>query len=402
MNDLLIFTLLFVAIATGWYLGRRSSVTPAAGFELPGQTRREFRVRLEDHAGGAIDSFIGALEVNSETFETHVELGNLLRRKGEVDGATRVHQNLLTRPGLPSPQLHLAYLELARDYISAGLLDRAEALLLDLVGESPQQRRVSQRHLLEIYQSERDWPRAIEVARGLLPLQAAGGASPEDKTVERGQDVGIMISHYCCELAAEKSRAGERHQARALLREALAQDDQCVRASLMLGELEADSGHYRKAIKALRAVGRQDPDFLPETIALLRKCHGELGDERGFRDYFEASLERAPTASLVLARAEYLLETEGSETAGEFLSGQLAERPSLRGLSRLISLHLQSSEGKAREDLDLLQVLVSRLISERPAYRCTHCGFSGRHLHWLCPGCKYWGTVKLAHGPTAE
>jgi lipopolysaccharide biosynthesis regulator YciM len=103
-----------------------------------------------------------------------------------------------------------------------------------------------------------------------------------------------------------------------------------------------------------------------------------------------------------MAVAEDMVQAEGSEAAGQFLTEELARRPSLRGLARLISLQLETSNDKEREDLGLLQVLVNRLIAERPLYRCTHCGFSGRHLHWSCPGCKHWGTVKSIRGSAAE
>ena len=169
MNDLGIFFLLFLAIAIGWLLGRRSSTAPVNSPALPSQYYKGLNDILDGRPDGAIDSFINALEVNTETLETHIALGNLLRKKGEVERAIRIHQNLLARPSLPRSQVHQAHLELARDYISAGLLDRAERLLLDLVDESPEQRRTAHLHLLEIYQSERDWLRAIEVASELLP-----------------------------------------------------------------------------------------------------------------------------------------------------------------------------------------------------------------------------------------
>jgi lipopolysaccharide biosynthesis regulator YciM len=403
VNDLLIFVLLFAAIAIGWWLGRRGAATVASSPELPGQYYKGLNYILEDRPDGAIDAFINALEVNSETLETHIALGNLLRKKGEVDRAIRIHQNLLARPSLPRAQVHLAHLELARDYVSAGLLDRAERLLLDLVEESPAQRRTSQRHLLEIYQSEREWSRAIDIAKDLLPRKSLLGGGGDGVTrADHGQAIPVIMSHSYCELAAEKIDAGEVQTARALLQDALAQDRNCVRASLMLGQLECDSGEYKKAIKALRNVRQQDPDFVPETIACLREASRELGEERTLKTYLQETLDSVPSASLVLALAEHILETEGGDASEEFLSRQLAERPSLRGLSRLISLQIEYSEGKAREDLGLLQVLVSRLMSERPAYRCEHCGFAGRHLHWHCPGCKYWGTMKTIRGATGE
>ena len=399
MNDLLVFGLLFVAIAIGWYLGRRSAPRTVAGSDLPSQYYKGLNYLLDGRPDGAIDSFINALEVNSETLETHIALGNLLRKKGEVDRAIRIHQNLLARPSLPRAQVHQAHLELARDYISAGLLDRAERLLLDLVQESPEQRRSSLRHLLEIYQSEREWSRAIEIANALLPRKTLlGGQSGPD----RGQPVSVALAHYYCELACEKRDAGDLPAARKLLQQALAQDKQCVRASILLGEVECESGQYKQAVKALRRVRQQDPEYVPETISILRRCYAELNDDKSLKAYLQDCLGSDPTAPLVLAIAEDMRQSEGNEAAGDFLSAQLADRPSLRGLARLISLQLDATESPARENLSLLQVLVERLIAERPAYRCGHCGFAGQQLHWFCPGCKHWGTMKTIRGTRVE
>jgi len=399
VNDLLVFGLLFAAIAIGWYLGRRSVPRAVAGSDLPSQYYKGLNYLLDGRPDGAIDSFINALEVNSETLETHIALGNLLRKKGEVDRAIRIHQNLLARPSLPRAQVHQAHLELARDYISAGLLDRAERLLLDLVQESPEQRRASLRHLLEIYQSEREWSRAIEIANALLPRKTLlGGQSDPD----RGQSVSVALAHYYCELACEKRDAGDLPAARKLLQQALAQDKQCVRASILLGEVECETGQYKQAVKALRRVRQQDPEYVPETISILRRCYAELNDDKSLKSYLQDCLGSDPTAPLVLAIAEDMRQSEGNEVAGDFLSAQLADRPSLRGLARLISLQLDATESPAKENLSLLQVLVERLIAERPSYRCGHCGFAGQQLHWFCPGCKHWGTVKTIRGTRVE
>jgi lipopolysaccharide biosynthesis regulator YciM len=395
VNDLLIFLLLFSAVGIGWLLGRRSVSAAANKADSSRDYYQGLNYLLDGRPDGTADSFIDGLEVNSETLETHLSMGNLLRKRGEVDRAIRVHQNLLGRPSLPRSQVHLAHLELARDYISAGLLDRAEGLLLALVDESAEQRVVACRHLLEIYQSEREWQRAIDVAESMLPKKKLLlGSSLSEGQGQGGQQVGVALPHYYCELAEEKILAGEVQIARSLLDKALVWDKQCVRASLMLGEVEYKVGHYPQAIKALRRVKRQDPDYLPETVVLLRQCYQQIDDEKSLKIYLEECFGSDPSPNLLLAVAEDICETGGKESAAEFLSGQLADQPSLRGLAKLINLQLDFTDGPGRDNLGLLQVLVNRLISERPIYRCGHCGFSGRQLHWFCPGCKYWGTLK--------
>ncbi|MEQ9464653.1 MAG: lipopolysaccharide assembly protein LapB [Haliea sp.] len=396
MNDLLVFLLLFVAIGIGWWLGRRS--VHIATTDLPGQYYKGLNYLLDGRPDGAVDAFINALEVNTETLETHIALGNLLRKRGEVDRAIRIHQNLLARPSLPRQQVHQAHLELARDYISAGLFDRAERLLLDLVKDSPEQRRASQRHLLEIFQSQREWANAIEVATALLPRKSLLSQTGPVPLGANRQPVAVALAHYHCELAAELLKQGSVQSARKELQQALLHDRLCVRASLMLGELECQTGNHRQAIKALRKVGQQDPDYIPETIPTLQEAYRALGEEHTLREYLEECLQANPAAPLVLAVADDIRDSTGVEASATFLSEQLAKYPSLRGLSRLIALQMGNTEGQIRDNLSLLARLVERLLAERPTYRCSHCGFAGRQLHWFCPGCKHWGTVKSIRG----
>jgi len=357
---------------------------------------------LDGRPDGAIDAFVTALEVNSETLETHIALGNVLRKKGEVDRAIRIHQNLLARPSLPRRQVHQAHLELARDYISAGLLDRAERLLLDLVDESQELGRTARRYLLEIYQSEREWKSAVEVALKLLPKKSLLGGSSPDTSGEAGQDVSVVLAHYYCEIAAGKMARGKLQQAHKLLQQALSVDKQCVRASIMMGDVEFRSGHHKLAIKALRKVREQNPGYIPESVSLLRQCYRELNDEGALKVYLEECLDTYPGTTLVLAVADDIREAQGDEDAGEFLSRQLARQPSLRGLARLMNLQVEHAEGEERDKLGLLAGLVNRLVADRNAYRCGSCGFAGKHLHWFCPGCKTWGTMKTIRDTGSE
>lgn len=417
MNDALVFLLLFIAVACGWLLGRRSTRSAAASTSiLPGQYYRGLNYLLDGRPDGAVDQFIGALEVNSETLETHIALGNALRRRGEVDRAIRIHENLLARSDLPPAQMHLAHLELARDYISAGLLDRAERLLLDLLEQSEDQRDVGRLHLIEIFRSEREWDKAIDMARALLPrkslLRSAASAQLP------GQAVYRQLAHFHCEKAQALLQTGDTAAARGELQRALDTDAGCVRASLMLGELEGDEGEYRKAIRALRNVTEQDPDYLPEALPALRRCYQALGEEQVLSDFLRQSLERNPSTPLVIAVADDLLQQQGPDAAQAFLAGRLADVPSLRGLLRLIRLQGAAADqaperaadgddslgdtSPATTTLRMLASLLDRLIEERPVYRCDHCGFAAKHLLWFCPGCKYWGMFKTIRNIESE
>lgn len=390
--------LVFSAIAIGWLLGR-NSITRAIDqpARLHQQYNKGLNYLLNDKPDGALDSFIDALEVNSETLETHIAVGNLMRRKGEVERAIRIHQNLLARPGLPRTHLHQAHLELARDFISAGLLDRAERLLEDLIREAPELHDIATRHLLEIYQDEKEWQTAIDAAQQLLakkPLLKSVRA--EDKAIR------TALSHYCCELAQLSLTKNDYYSARAQLKQALGYDRKCVRASLIQAQIEYRTGHLSLAVKCLRRVREQDPAFIPETVELLKRCYQRMDNQVGFHNYLLEILDDYPSATILLSLVEDIQLRQGDVAAAEFIGQQLKCRPSLRGLSKLVELHIANSHGAARENLSILQLLVTQLVQGKPRYQCQHCGFSGKRLHWLCPGCKHWGQVKLIRGAEGD
>lgn len=398
--NLWLLLLLVLAIGIGWLLGRRGGVTIGQASDtnaMPSQYYKGLNYLLNDHPDSALDSFIEALEVNSETLETHIAVGNLMRRKGEVDRAIRIHQNLLSRPSLPREHLHQAHLELARDFIAAGLLDRAERLLEELLNEAPELRSVAMRHLLEVFQDEREWQQAIDTAKQIQPKKSLLKPNSTDDPV-----IAVALSHYSCEQACESLKRNDYLAARTQLKQALNYDKDCVRASLMLGELELDTGHLQQSVKALKKIRFQDPLFIPESVELLKRCYQQLADRDGFHQYLRECLLEQPSVSVVLSLAEDIQQCEGDDAAARFVGEELKKRPSLRGLEKLVELLLSTSSGASRENLSVLQLLISQLMASKPQYRCQSCGFSGRQLHWLCPGCKQWGQIKSIRGAEGD
>ncbi|MFT5693493.1 MAG: lipopolysaccharide biosynthesis regulator YciM [Oceanicoccus sp.] len=394
------FLLVFCAIAIGWWLGHRAGVN-ATKAQSEASFHPEYykglNYLLSDRPDGELDSFISSLEVTPETLETHISVGNLMRRKGEVDRAIRIHQNLLARPSLPREHLHRAHLELARDFVSAGLLDRAERLFEDLLVEAPELQKVARRHLLEIYQDEKEWEKAIEAAKLLRPKKSLLKASPpEDRSIV------VTLSHYCCELAELSIAAKDFPAARSHLRHALNCDPACVRASLLMAKIEYTTQHYDRAIKALRKVRNQDISLVTETLELLKLTYRQLEDDQAFFDYLADCLTVYPSITIVLVLVEDLQLRKGDGAAVEFLGAELKRRPSLRGLAKLVELHMTHSTGPAKNDLGLLQLLIQQLTSNKAQYQCQHCGFSGKHIHWLCPGCKEWGKIKPIRGAEGD
>ncbi len=388
MNELL-WLLLPVAAASGWVMARRSSERQQQKQcdDFSSAYFKGLNYLLNEQQDKAIEVFIRMAEVDNETVETHLALGNLFRRRGEVDRAIRIHQNLIARPTLSVEQRANSLLELAEDYMKAGLLDRAENLFRELVrmdafGEK------ALRNLLDIYEQEQDWEQAIETARQL-------------ERVYKADLDGVIAQHYC-ELAEQALEEGNTEQARQLLKDALKQHPGCVRASMLSARLAFQNTDYRSAIRDYKAVARQDIEYFPEVIEPLLACYERTGTMDDAIAYFREVVEHYHGISTVLALAELLRKEQGDEAALNFVVDTLRQRPSVRGLKWIIEQSLARSEGRARENLEILDGLISRLLEGKPVYKCRNCGFAGKVLHWQCPSCRQWNTVKPIHGLEGE
>src|SRR6202789_1143020 len=108
----------------------------------------------------ALDMFLKLMDANAITIETHFVLGSLYRRRGEVERAIRIHQNLLARDALAPEHREQALLALAQDYLRAGLLDRAEGLFQQ-VSEVPRLRASALDALRLVYERQHDWQQAL-------------------------------------------------------------------------------------------------------------------------------------------------------------------------------------------------------------------------------------------------
>ena len=380
----LFWLLLPVAAASGWYAARRSE---SPGRRLTPDYFRGLHYLLNDQPDRAIDVFIKVLEVDEETAETQLALGNLYRRRGEVDRAIRLHQNLVARPALTDELRMEAHLELAQDYLSAGVLDRAEDIYRELVRVKAH-RVEALRHLLEIYEQERDWEQARATA---IELAEATGT-----------EQGAVISQYLCERALQALTLGRQEQALDLLRSAREAYPACARASLHEGDILNSQGRLEPALAAYRRIEEQDADYLPEVIGRIQGCFEGLGQRDSARGYIERVLKRYGGMTEMLALADLIRQERGSSAAVHFMLDELAKRPTVRGFDRLLEFAADTASGVVPDHLEMMKGLLTQLMQDRPVYQCRHCGFAARSLHWQCPGCKHWNTVRLVRGVVGE
>jgi lipopolysaccharide biosynthesis regulator YciM len=379
----LFWLLLPLAAAASWFLARKGT-DRRRGAQVDRLRSTYFRglnYLLNEQQDKAIEVFLQIAEVDSDTVETQLALGNLFRRRGEVDRAIRVHQALVSRPTLSSEQKTQAMLELGEDFMRAGLLDRAETLFADLVGAGAPR---ALAHLVAIYQQERDWHKAIEHARRL-----------EEVT---GESHAREIAQFHCELAEQALARGDPHEARRQIDEAFAIEPGSVRALILSARIALDAGDAQTAARAYEQVVEQDIEFVPEVLQPMLSTLSSLGEAQRAENVLRSLIERYPGISPVLALTRLIEARDGIEAAAGFLADQLRRRPSVRGLGALIELEARRDGHRDGAALTLLGELARQLAEGHAVYRCTRCGFGARSYHWQCPGCKNWASVRPVHG----
>ena len=339
---------------------------------LPTSYFRGLNFLLNEQPDKAIEAFIEVVKVDPETVELHFALGSLFRRRGEYDRAIRMHQNLLERADLGPEQKIQALAELGQDYLKAGILDRAEEVFKKL--EHGPQAVQARRHLLQIFEQEKDWRRAIEMT----------------KQVETDPRA---LAQFLCELAASEAAQSRPDAARRHLDAALEANRKCVRASLLWGDLEKNSGNLDGAIEHWKRIESQDPAYLALVAQRLIEAYRDAGRAEEALTLLAGYLERYPSLDLLDTVFQQTLEAKGPQQAYALVRDELRRNPTLLGLDRLLEAQIVAAGSPdKRRDLELVRSLVHGHTRRLARYRCESCGFKARQFHWRCPGCGGWET----------
>ena len=365
----------------GWIAARvdikqliaESTALPAAYF-------KGLNFLISDQHDKAVEAFSEAVQANTDSLELHFALGSLFRRTGETDRAINMHLNLLDKKELTDNQRSAVKAELAQDYLKAGLYDRAEELFKGL--NDARYRQPALHALLEIYVREREWTRAIETATELERLS--------------GVSFRIQIAQYYCELAMNDIIAQKLDAARNQLHKALDANKNCVRANVLLGDLEASTVAHQAAISHWKRIEFQQPEYLGLIANKMLKSYRAEDQLKQGLAQLNAYLETYKLPSLMSALYEATLVEEGAEKAAKLARNELIRQPSLTTLDQLLQARAMADETKKQsnnQDIQLMQQTVRNAIGNRAAYHCDQCGFRAKQHHWQCPACNAWESL---------
>lgn len=377
--------LLFIAAALGYVFARYGDTEDED--ELPDQLSSDYlkglNYVLNEEPDRAVEVFTRMAELDGEALETHFALGSLFRKRGEVDRAIRVHQNLMARPGLSQAHRDQAEDALAEDYLSAGLFDRAENLFLKLC-DSDEYRVKALRRLIRVYEVTREWDRAIETQ---AELDRAGRGPGRQATR------GAHVAHYYCELAEQARQEQDIVRAREMLKQADGCRETTVRSLLARADLDADTGKHKEAVRRYQKVVKQAPDLLVDVVRRLFDCYRGLDDAAGFSKYLrrltDSDQRHIGAVAIAAVRDLEIDDPVALDALGRFVAAD-------ETLSRLIGIERvqRTPEPERTEILGEIRQALRAILAAKPGYHCTECGYSCLAPQWQCPGCRAWETVK--------
>ncbi|MDQ5889307.1 MAG: lipopolysaccharide assembly protein LapB [Neisseriaceae bacterium] len=342
---------------------------------LPSAYYKGLNFLLNDQEDQAIDVFVEIIKLNPDSVELNFALGSMFRRKGEIDRAILIHQKLLQRNDIAAELRLDAQYELALDYLKSGLLDRAEDGLKALQGG--RYARKASGHLLDIYQQEKQWEKAIAVANTLS---------------DANYSFQHEVAQFYCELALRDIANSQPDAARSHLEQALATHRKCARANIMLGEIDAAAGHYESAIVIWQRIEGQDPQYLSLVGTKILDAFRRLERPADGVQLLKSYLSTYPTLDLLDLIHQAVLEQEGEQVALEYVYSVLRANPSMLGLKTLADAESLLAPVERRKDLEVIRSLINENTRKLSMYHCTACGFRAKQYYWHCPGCSGWET----------
>ncbi|GLQ30122.1 tetratricopeptide repeat protein [Litoribrevibacter albus] len=386
MSDILIFAAVFISLAVGWGVGRYQGLFQLNNLTKPIQplSSKYFKglnYLINEEPDQAIHHFITMLEDDSESVDLQIILAKLFRKQGELDRAITVHQRLLARPDLSDEVRQKVHVELAQDYYSGGLHDRAEQLLLE--AHSHEESESVQELLFSLWEEQQEWQQVLDLAKGLKHL------SPK---------LSLRVVGACCKLSVSF-----KSDSYSYLNFAEKFQPDSVMLHYHFAEAHLQAGNSRKALKRLKRLITLDQAMAPVALPLLKQCFKGRGVWfNSYREVLEDWYQLNPSISIASELVQLIMVDEGKDAALIFLTEYLKIRPSIPGLVQLVDLHLKSDTQQDQATMKMFRNLCRQIIEERHKFQCQKCGYLANQMYWQCPNCRKWESIRPVFGLEAK
>lgn len=379
-STFLLAGLFLLLAAAGWALGRFGEREEQEGAPPPLNIDylKGLNFLLNEQTDQALEHFLRMVRVDDRTIETHFALGSLFRRRGEIDRAIRIHQNIIARPDLASEQRDQALYSLAKDYLRAGLLDRAESLFSRLAGGSRYQVEALEQ-LCRIYEQEHEWQKAIDSGQKLEVLS--------------GKSLALQIAHYYCELAEQSAAERDYAAARAYVKKAQSGRPRTLRGALTRAEIARETNDVKTALRLYHRVIDENTYLITEALPQLVEIYSRDGSMKQLERSLDTMLKKNPDMKTDVAYTAIVNNIGGIGVIDDCVADYMLSDPTLADFIDLQSTE-DAPEEERRSALTKVRSALSKLAAATPRYQCKECGFSSQKLLWQCPSCKDWETQR--------
>jgi lipopolysaccharide biosynthesis regulator YciM len=334
---------------------------------------------LSNDRDQAIEEFTKSVQINSDTIETYVALGNLYRSKGDIDRAIRIRQSIILRPNMDETMTLRALIDLGMDYRKGGFMNRALEALNQALQNAPANLEALEA-VEEIYVDMRDWENAYGTRQKVAKVSRANHKH--------------VLAHYQVELGKASQEKGDLAKAKSCFQKAISIDDQCLDAHLHLGDWYFKKQDYKKAMSEWRTVVRIAPQFSFLAYRRLEGAYGEMKNLRPVEEFLKECAESSSDAFTHMALARYLYNEQNYDEAVRELDSALALDPCFWE-ARKFKGELLLKQGMRDEALRAYEDLISRLNVPYLTFQCSNCGFKPGDLQWQCPQCRKWDSIGL-------
>jgi lipopolysaccharide biosynthesis regulator YciM len=341
---------------------------------------------LADDHDQAIEEFTKSVQVNSETIETYVALGNLYRSKGDIDRAIAIRRNIILRPNLSEQIKIRAVFDLGLDYRKGGVLNRALATFQEVLKKQPSNLETLE-EIEKIYEEMKDWANAFAMRQKIARLLKG--------------DHSHVLAHHQTEMGKAHEENGELSQAKSCYDKAISIDEGCVDAYLHLGDLYFSKQDYRKAIATWKKVVKVAPRFTFLAYRRLEGAYAKMDNLKPVEDFLKESAQLNSDAFTHLALARYLYNEEDYEGALNELESALGLDPMFWEARKFMGEILLVRERK-EEALVAYKDLISHLNVAYLKFQCGNCGYKPDDLQWQCPQCRKWDTMNFMDSEMVE
>lgn len=325
----------------------------------------------------AIEEFTKFVQVNSDTIETYIALGNLYRSKGEIDRAIRIRQTIILRPNIEDHVKIRALIDLGLDYRKGGFLNRALETFQKVISKEPSNLETL-REIEKIYQEMRDWGNAFATYKKISQLVPGKHSH--------------ILAHYQTELGKTYEKEGNIAGAKSVYKLAISLDKNCVDAYLHLGDLYFNMQEYRNAIETWRKVVRVAPRLTFLAYNRLEGAYSKMENLKPVEEFLKECTKLYSDPFTHMALSRYLFNEKDYDGALRELKEALKADPRFweaRKFMGEILLALQMKE----DALGAYEDLIPHLDVPYLKFQCTNCGFKPPELQWQCPQCKQWDTI---------